>query len=187
MGICGIDEAGRGPIAGPVTAAAVVLPNRVSNRLLAVLADSKMLTPKKRSRAAELIKDQADAWALGWAWPEEIDRLNIHRATLLAMSRALVYIYPIPDLVLVDGLFVPDCPLPARAIVRGDQQNHAIMAASILAKTERDLWMIAYSELESRYGFEIHKGYPTRMHRMKVNRYGVSPIHRRSFKISFPE
>jgi len=187
MGVCGIDEAGRGPIAGPVTAAAVVLPERSSNRLLAVLADSKLLTPQQRSQAAELIKVQAEAWALGWSWPEEIDRLNIHRATLLAMSRALGGIYPDPELLLVDGLFVPDCPVPARAIVRGDQKNHAIMAASILAKTERDLWMIAYSELEARYGFEIHKGYPTRMHRMQVKRYGLSPIHRRSFKISFPE
>ncbi len=187
MGMCGIDEAGRGPLAGPVTAAAVVLPEQSSNRLLAVLADSKALTPKKRSQAAALIKEQAEAWALGWAWPEEIDRLNIHRATLLAMSRALGGIYPAPELLLVDGLFVPDCLVPARAIVRGDQKNHAIMAASILAKTERDLWMIAYSELESRYGFEIHKGYPTRMHRMRLKRYGLSPIHRRSFKISFPE
>jgi len=187
MGVCGIDEAGRGPIAGPVTAAAVVLPERPSDRLLAVLADSKALTPQERSRAAELIKDQAEAWALGWSWPEEIDRLNIHRATLLAMRRALGGIYPVPELLLVDGLFVPDCPMPARAIVRGDQKNHAIMAASILAKTERDLWMIAYAELESRYGFEIHKGYPTRMHRMRAKRYGPSPIHRRSFRISFPE
>jgi ribonuclease HII len=209
MRICGIDEAGRGPIAGPVTAAAVVLPRwaaasrpearngrcagvhepdsgGTSAHLFESLGDSKSLTPEQRSCAAALIKEQALAWAIGWSWPEEIDRLNIHRATLLAMSRALAGIHPQPDLVLVDGLFIPECLPSARAVVRGDQTVHAIMAASILAKTERDLWMIAYAELDPRYGFASHKGYPTPAHRMEVQRHGLCPIHRRSFRISCP-
>jgi ribonuclease HII len=210
MQVCGIDEAGRGPIAGPVTAAAVVLPRRVAScrsagcdgqpgagdelsagcsasvqrALFESLGDSKSLTPGERSCAAALIKEQALAWAVGWSWPEEIDRLNIHRATLLAMSRALAGIHPQPDLVLVDGLFVPECLPCARAVVRGDQTVQAIMAASILAKTERDLWMVAYAGLDPRYGFESHKGYATPAHRMEVERHGLCPIHRRSFRIS---
>jgi ribonuclease HII len=191
MRVCGIDEAGRGPLAGPVTAAAVVLPagpsaRRSATALFAALGDSKALSPEERSRAAVLIRRHALAWAVGWSWPEEIDRLNIHRATLLAMKRALGGIYPLPDLVVVDGMFVPDCALKAKAVVRGDQKVQSIMAASILAKTERDLWMVAYSKLESRYGFEVHKGYPTPEHRTLVGRYGLSSIHRRSFRISVP-
>jgi ribonuclease HII len=192
MRVCGIDEAGRGPLAGPVTAAAVVLPvgssaRRAAGALFAALGDSKALSPEERTRAAALIRQHALAWAVGWSWPEEIDRLNIHRATLLAMNRALSGIYPLPDLVVVDGLFVPDCSLKAKAVVRGDQKVLSIMAASILAKTERDQWMVAYSKLESRYHFEAHKGYPTPEHRILVKRYGLSPIHRRSFRISVPE
>jgi ribonuclease HII len=155
--------------------------------LLDSLGDSKSLSPQERTHAAGLIKAQALAWAVGWSWPEEIDRLNIHRATLLAMQRALEGIYPYPNRVLVDGLFIPDCQMDARAVVRGDQKIQAIMAASILAKTERDLWMIAYSKLDPRYGFEAHKGYPTRAHRLRVKHCGLSAIHRRSFRISFPE
>jgi len=192
MRVCGIDESGRGPLAGPVTAAAVVLPagssaRRTAGILFAALGDSKALSPEERTRAAALIREHALSWAVGWSWPEEIDRLNIHGATLLAMNRALSGIYPLPDLVVVDGLFVPDCRFKAKAVVRGDQKVQSIMAASILAKTERDLWMIAYSKIESRYGFQFHKGYPTPEHRTLVGRYGLSPIHRRSFRISFPE
>jgi ribonuclease HII len=192
MRVCGIDEAGRGPLAGPVTAAAVVLPKRDSadravEALFAGLADSKSLTSDQRRRAAVIIKTGSLAWAIGWSWPSEIDRLNIHRATLLAMTRALNGIYPLPDEVIVDGLFVPECTMKARAVVRGDQSIEAVMAASILAKTERDLWMIAYAKMDSRYGFETHKGYPTRTHRTLIRRYGLSPIHRKSFRISFPE
>ena len=191
MLVCGIDEAGRGPIAGPVTAAAVILPGglpvRTAGALFSALGDSKSLTADQRTMAAALIREHALAWSVGWSWPEEIDHLNIHRATLLAMQRALSGIYPPPDLVVVDGLFVPDCPMKAKAVVRGDQKVRAIMAASILAKTERDRWMIAYSEIEPRYGFERHKGYPTRAHRRQVKCFGLSPIHRRSFRISLPE
>jgi len=192
MRVCGIDEAGRGPLAGPVTAAAVVLPAGVSARraagsLFAALGDSKTLSPEQRTRAAALIREHAIAWSVGWCWPDEIDRLNIHWATLLAMNRALSGIYPLPDLVVVDGLFVPECSIKTKAVVRGDQKVQAIMAASILAKTERDLWMVAYSKIESRYGFEFHKGYPTLEHRTLIKRYGLSPIHRRSFRVSVPE
>ena len=190
MQICGIDEAGRGPIAGPVTAAAVILPEAPggsgTDALFSALGDSKSLTPAERTHAAALIREHALAWSVGWSWPEEIDQLNIHRATLLAMKRALDGVYPPPDLVVVDGLFVPDCTMKARAVVRGDQKIGAIMAASILAKTERDMWMIAYSEINPGYGFERHKGYPTREHRSRVKRLGLSPIHRRSFRISVP-
>jgi len=191
MLVCGIDESGRGPLAGPVTAAAVILPGGFSARrsasgLFAALGDSKALTPEERTRAAVLIREHALAWALGWSWPDEIDRLNIHRATLLAMHRALSGIFPLPELVVVDGLFVPDCGFRAKAVVRGDQKVQSIMAASILAKTERDLWMVAYSKLESRYGFEIHKGYATPEHRMLVERFGLCSIHRRSFRFSVP-
>jgi len=192
MLVCGIDEAGRGPLAGPVTAAAVVLPagfaaRRAASSLFAALGDSKILSAAQRTRAAALIREHALAWSVGWCWPDEIDRLNIHRATLLAMNRALSGIYPLPDLVVVDGLFVPDCSIRAKAVVRGDQKVQAIMAASIMAKTERDLWMVAYSQIESRYGFESHKGYPTPEHRARVKRYGLSLIHRRSFRISVSE
>jgi ribonuclease HII len=189
--VCGVDEAGRGPLAGPVTAAAVVLPGgRAARRnaasLFASLGDSKSLSLEERTRAAALIRAHALTWAVGWSWPGEIDRLNIHRATLLAMSRALSSIYPVPDLVVVDGLYVPECAMKAKAVVGGDRKVQSIMAASILAKTERDHWMTAYSKLESRYGFDAHKGYPTPEHRSLVQRYGLSRIHRRSFRISFP-
>jgi ribonuclease HII len=192
MLVCGIDESGRGPLAGPVTAAAVILPGgssarRTASSLFASLGDSKALSPEARTRAAALIREHALAWAVGWSWPEEIDRLNIHRATLLAMHRALSDIYPLPDLVVVDGLFVPDCGFRAKAVVRGDQKVQSIMAASILAKTERDMWMVAYSKIESRYGFEIHKGYATLKHRTLVERFGLCSIHRRSFSFSVPE
>jgi ribonuclease HII len=183
MLVCGVDEAGRGPLAGPVTAAAVILPGSFPP---GILADSKALTPERRSAAAELIRERAVAWATGWAWPEEIDHLNIHVATLLAMTRALAGLSVRPELVLVDGLFTPPTSCAARAIVAGDQKVAAIMAASILAKTERDLWMIAYSQIEPRYRFDQHKGYPTPEHRELVERYGFSAIHRRSFRTSGP-
>jgi ribonuclease HII len=183
MLLCGVDEAGRGPIAGPVTAAAVILPGDFP---LGVLADSKALTPLRRERAAELIRERALAWSTGWAGPEEIDRLNIHHATLLAMARALERLELRPDLVLVDGLFTPPVDLPCRAVVRGDGIVPAIMAASIIAKTLRDRWMRLYARREPRYGFECHKGYPTQAHRQRVREFGLSPIHRRSFRILPP-
>jgi ribonuclease HII len=178
--VCGIDEAGRGPLAGPVTAAAVVLP---ADFPPGVLADSKALSPARRESAARLIRARAAAWAVGWASAEEIDRMNIHRATLLAMRRALDGLAVRPTLIVVDGLFVPDTDLPARAAVGGDATVPEIMAASIIAKTARDAWMSEYARREPGYGFERHKGYPTREHRAAIARLGPCAIHRRSFRL----
>jgi ribonuclease HII len=179
--ICGIDEAGRGPLAGPVVAAAVILPPDFP---LHLLADSKALSAARRETAERAIREQAVAWASGWAWPEEIDRYNIHCATLFAMARALRALPTVPDTVLVDGLFTPLSTIPCRAIVRGDSLIPEIMAASIIAKTMRDRWMVRYSRIEPAYRFEVHKGYPTREHRELVKRLGFSAIQRRSFRIS---
>ncbi len=180
---CGIDEAGRGPIAGPVTAAAVILPPDFP---LAALDDSKVLSSERRREAAFLIRERAVAWGLGWATHEEIDRVNILRATLLAMARAVDALDRRPAQLLVDGLYCPDCGIPCRAIVRGDATVPAIMAASILAKTARDEWMETYAPREPGYGFEKHKGYPTPEHRAVVLRLGPSRIQRRTFRISPP-
>lgn len=180
MLICGIDEAGRGPIAGPLTSAAVILPEDFPTGML---DDSKKLSPKVREAAAHLIRERAMAWSAGWVWPEEIDRLNIHRATLLAMMRAFRALALRPELVLVDGRFTPPLPVPCRAVIRGDSKFPQIMAASIIAKTERDRWMERYARIEPLYCFEKHKGYPTKAHREIVRRLGISPIHRKSFRI----
>jgi ribonuclease HII len=154
---------------------------------LEVLADSKVLSPCQREKAEALIRKLAVAWATGWASSAEIDRLNIHQATLLAMARALERLAVRPELVLVDGLFAPTTPLPCRTIVRGDATEAPIMAASILAKTARDRWMRIYGRRFPQYEFELHKGYPTRRHRRLVLEHGPSPIHRRSFRVSPPE
>jgi ribonuclease HII len=179
--VCGIDEAGRGPIAGPVTAGAVVLPRSFPRE---ILADSKVLSADRRREVAAVIRARAVSWALGWAWPREIDRLNIHHATLLAMSRAVACLSVRPELLLVDGLFVPEAGVPGRPIVRGDASIPEIMAASIIAKTARDAWMEEYARRDPRYGFERHKGYPTPEHRRAVERHGPCPIHRRSFRLA---
>ncbi len=180
---CGIDEAGRGPIAGPVTAAAVILP---AGFPLEILGDSKALSRRRRQTAAEIIRARALGWGLGWATHEEIDALNIHRATLLAMSRAVEALPLRPDRLLVDGLYCPDCGLPATAIVRGDATIPEIMAASILAKTARDAWMEEYARKEPAYLFEKHKGYPTAEHRRLVLALGPSAIQRRTFRVNAP-
>ncbi len=179
--VCGIDEAGRGPLAGPVTAGAVIL---CPDFPLTVLNDSKRLSPASRAKAAAVIREQALCSALGWAWPEEIDRYNIHCASLLAMERALRALGGRPELVLVDGKFTPRSQISCRAVIKGDATVPAIMAASILAKTSRDLWMERYARIEPGYGFEVHKGYPTAGHRESVVRLGLSAIHRRSFRIA---
>jgi ribonuclease HII len=181
--VAGVDEAGRGPIAGPVTAAAVILPPGFP---VESLADSKSLTSSRRHEAAELIRARAVAWAVGWATHEEIDALNIHRATLLAMRRAVEALPVRPDQLLVDGLFCPACDMPCQAIVRGDAAVPTIMAASIIAKTARDRWMEDYSPREPVYLFAKHKGYPTAEHRAIVLRVGPSLIQRRTFRISRP-
>ncbi|MBQ6673486.1 MAG: ribonuclease HII [Spirochaetia bacterium] len=183
--ICGMDEVGRGPLAGPVVASAVVLGPGFP---VEILADSKKLSEKKRLDAYEIIIEKAVSYGTGWVWPEEIDQINILKASLLAMKRAwLSMSVPVhPDLILVDGLFTPpiDTDIPMEAIVKGDDKIHEIMAASILAKVQRDKWMVDYAKIDGRYGFEKHKGYPTKAHREAVAKYGLSPIHRRSFHSS---
>lgn len=181
--IAGVDEAGRGPLAGPVVASAVILDPR---RPVQGLADSKLLTPRARERLAGLIRECAVAWSVAWADPCEIDRLNILEATLLAMRRALLRLPVQPTSVLVDGNRLPrlaDLGLDrvARAIVRGDQSEPAISAASILAKTSRDALMCRLHERYPGFGLDGHKGYPTAPHVAALRSQGPSPIHRLSF------
>lgn len=176
--VCGVDEAGRGPLAGPVFAACVIL--REGDRIEG-LADSKILSHERREELAIQIRSRAAAWAVASASVEEIDRLNILRASLLAMRRAVEQLTIEPHEVLVDGLHCPDVRFPARAIVDGDALVAEISAASILAKTARDALMVEMHALYPDYGFARHKGYPTRQHLEALKRFGVCPIHRRSF------
>jgi ribonuclease HII len=178
--ICGVDEAGRGPLAGPVCAAAVVFdPRRPAPP---GIADSKTLGRRKRERLAAAIRESALAWAVAWASVEEIDRLNILRASLLAMRRAVESLAVPPHEALIDGLHCPPLAVPARAIVRGDATVVAIAAASILAKTERDAEMHRLHERFPQYGFDRHKGYPTAAHLQALRRHGVCEVYRRSFR-----
>jgi ribonuclease HII len=177
--VCGVDEAGRGPIAGPVYAAAVILdPARRVNGL----ADSKVLTPERRDVLAARIKERALAWAVAQASVEEIDRINILRASLLAMRRAVDSLKVTPHEALIDGTFCPDLPCLARAIVDGDATHKMISAASILAKTARDAQMRTLHSRFPQYGFDQHKGYATAEHLEAVGRLGPCEIHRRSFR-----
>ena len=177
--IAGVDEAGRGPLAGPVSAAAVILDPA---RPIPGLADSKKLSEKKRDALAPLIQQHALAWAVAYASVEEIDRLNILQATLLAMQRAVEALSVQPGRILVDGLFCPPTDLPCQAIVQGDSKVEAISAASILAKTARDALMLELHHTYPQYDFARHKGYPTAAHLRALREFGVSPVHRRSFK-----
>lgn len=176
--ICGVDEAGRGPLAGPVYAAAVVLDPA---RPIEGLADSKKLSPRKRESLALAIREKALAWAVAAASVEEIDRLNILQATLLAMARAVSGLPVQPTEVLVDGNRCPDLSLPVRAIVRGDASVSEISAASILAKTTRDAEMLLLHARFPEYGFNRHFGYGTALHLEALRQYGPSDCHRRSF------
>jgi len=176
--ICGVDEAGRGPLAGPVYAAAVVLD---ATRPIAGLADSKKLSEKRRMALAESIRTRALAWAIAFATVEEIDRLNILRASLLAMRRAVGRLSLTPTEVLVDGLHCPEIDQRVRAIIGGDATVAAISAASILAKTGRDAEMLRLHDRFPLYGFDRHKGYPTPEHLDALRRHGVCEIHRRTF------
>lgn len=175
---CGVDEAGRGPLAGAVYAAAVILDPR---RPIAGLADSKKLTEKKRLYLEQLIIDNALAYAVTFASVEEIDRLNILQASLLAMKRAVEGLSVTPEEALVDGLYIPRLFMPARAIVGGDVVEAAISAASILAKNARDREMVKMNERYPLYEFARHKGYGTRVHMLALTEHGPCPIHRRSF------
>jgi ribonuclease HII len=176
--VCGVDEAGRGPLAGPVFAACVVLDPR---RRIRGLADSKTLSAERREELTLKIHERALAWAVAQASVEEIDRLNILRASLLAMRRAVEQLTFAPNEVLVDGLHCPEVLFPVRAIVDGDARVPSISAASILAKTARDAFMCEMHALYPEYGFERHKGYPTPEHLQALEQHGVCPIHRRSF------
>lgn len=176
--ICGVDEAGRGPLAGAVYAAAVILN---PERPIAGLADSKILSEKKRDSLAIDIKQHALAWAIASSSVEEIDRINILQASLLAMKRAVECLHLVPQQVLVDGLHCPSIAMPAQAIVKGDSKVQAIAAASILAKTARDEDLYRLHELYPQYGFAKHKGYPTADHLARLQQHGVSPVHRRSY------
>ncbi len=176
--IAGVDEVGRGPLAGPVIAAAVILDD---THPIAGLADSKTLSEKRRDVLATQIRQYALTFAIGRAEVEEIDQINILQASLLAMQRAVVQLSVVPKLALIDGKHCPLLPCPTQAIIKGDQTVPAISAASILAKVTRDQEMCELDKLYPGYGFAIHKGYPTRAHQQALQRLGVSPIHRRSF------
>lgn len=176
--ICGVDEAGRGPLAGAVFAAAVILN---PNHPIAGLADSKKLTEKKRDALAIEIKTHALSWAIASCSAEEIDEINILQASLLAMQRAIEKLQLKPDLVKVDGNQCPKIALPCEAIVKGDSKVQAISAASILAKTARDAELYALDIKYPQYGFAKHKGYPTPYHLEMLSLHGVSEIHRKSY------
>jgi len=178
-GLCaGVDEAGRGPLAGPVIAAAVILDEQ--SRIHG-LADSKKLNEKQRNGLFHLIQQRSLSWSLGRAEHHEIDAINILNATMLAMQRAVDNLTIKPDRVLIDGNCCPELDYPARAIIKGDQTESCISAASIIAKVVRDKEMIAMDRKYPGYGFAGHKGYPTRRHIESLGALGVSPIHRRSF------
>ncbi|MDD5297680.1 MAG: ribonuclease HII [Rhodocyclaceae bacterium] len=176
--VCGVDEAGRGPLAGPVVAAAVILDPA---RPIEGLNDSKKLSEKARDLLAPLIRERAIAWCVAEASVEEIDRLNILHATMLAMKRAVDGLAVVPVKVLVDGNRCPPVTLPCEAIVKGDATVAAIAAASILAKTARDALMLELHERYPQYGLDRHKGYPTAAHLEALRAHGVVPIYRRSF------
>lgn len=177
-GTAGVDEAGRGPLAGPVIAAAVILPE---GHGLDGLADSKQLSESRREALAAEIRRVAIAWAIGRAEVDEIDRLNILQASLLAMRRAVDGLTERPALALIDGNRCPELECPAEAIVKGDARVPAISAASILAKVTRDQEMLTLDARYPQYQFARHKGYPTRAHLQALAEHGVSPVHRRSF------
>jgi len=184
--IAGLDEAGRGALAGPVCVGAVILPN--DNPLLALtlsgVRDSKQLTPRRRLQLVPRIKESALAWGIGSASAKEIDRMGIVPATRLAASRALEMASIAPNFLLTDfRLELPEMAISQTALVKGDQRSLSIACASILAKTARDAWMIALEEKHPEYGFSRHKGYGTFWHRQKIAQLGYIPIHRKTFKI----
>jgi len=178
--ICGVDEAGRGPLAGPVVAAAVILSNDLDTE---GIKDSKKLSPHERESLKERIEASSTKWALGVVGPEIVDDINILQATFLAMRRAVMKLDIKPDMVLVDGRFeIPDLDIEQTAIVKGDSLEISIAAASILAKTHRDKLMVGLGEKFPGYGFSRHKGYPTREHIARLEILGPCPVHRKSFR-----
>jgi ribonuclease HII len=177
--VAGCDEVGRGCLAGPVVAGAVILD---PDRHIAGLADSKTITALERERLFSQITRKALAWSVAAVQPTEIDEINIHRASLEAMRRAIVAIAPLPDIVLVDAFRIPNLFIAQRGIPKGDRKCSAIAAASIVAKVTRDREMLVHHQSDPRYGFDHHKGYATAEHLAAVARYGYSALHRRSFK-----
>lgn len=176
--ICGVDEAGRGPLAGPVCAAAVILPAHAD---IPGLNDSKKLSDKRRRELFPVIKETAVAYGIGIATHEEIDQINILQATYLAMERAIQALSVKPELALIDGNRAKDFGLPVETVIKGDSRSASIAAASILAKVTRDDMMLELADTYPQYGFEIHKGYGTKAHYAALDAHGISPIHRMSF------
>jgi ribonuclease HII len=180
--ICGVDEAGRGPLAGPVCAAAVILP---PNMEISGLTDSKKLTDKKRRELYPVIMEQALAYGIGFASEQEIDEINILQATFLAMQRALDQLSVKPDLALIDGNRKKDFGVPVQTVVKGDSLSANIAAASVLAKVTRDNLMLEMSATYPAYGFDIHKGYGTKAHYEALRQFGPAPVHRMTFLKKF--
>ena len=176
--VCGADEAGAGPLAGAVYAAAVILPPELE---IAGLNDSKQLTEKKREALFPVIQERAVAWAVAWADEGEIDAMNILNARLLAMERAIQKLNPAPDYALIDGNRDRGITVPHETVVKGDSHSANIAAASILAKVSRDRYMLEMAQTYPEYEFEKHKGYPTKRHYELLRKYGPCPIHRRTF------
>lgn len=180
--ICGVDEAGRGPLAGPVYAAAVILPRGL---VIEGLNDSKKLTEKRREALFDEIREKAVAYGIGCADEKEVDEINILQATFLAMRRAIAQLSTIPDLALIDGNRDSDFGVPSRTVIKGDSLSANIAAASVLAKVTRDRVMKEYDEQYPQYGFAVHKGYGTKRHYEALREYGPCPIHRMSFLKKF--
>lgn len=176
--ICGVDEAGRGPLAGPVCAAAVILPD---NMIIDGVNDSKKLTEKKREMLFDLIKEKALAYSIAFATVEEIEEMNILNATMLAMKRAVEGLEIMADYAMIDGNKLPPLDIPCEYIVKGDAKSMSIAAASILAKVSRDRLCYEYAEKYPEYGFDKHKGYGTKLHTEAILKYGPCEIHRMSF------
>jgi len=176
--ICGVDEAGRGPLAGPVCAAAVILPKGL---VIPGLNDSKKLTDKRRRELFPIIQQEAVSFGIAFASHEEIDEINILQATFLAMRRAIDQLDPKPDFALIDGNRETDFGVPCKTVIKGDSLSANIAAASVLAKVTRDNWMIEAAEKYPGYGFEIHKGYGTKAHYAALEKLGPCAIHRRTF------
>jgi len=177
--LVGIDEAGRGALAGPVVAAAVIFPTAGNHPKI---KDSKQMRAKDRWDQARLIRESAPVWSIAMASVEEIDQLNIHQASLLAMKRAVELLGTLPDFAVVDGKYYPKIKVPGEALIKGDSLIAEISAASILAKTARDALMIKLESLYPGYGLAQHKGYPTKLHLRQLLKIGVSPCHRRSYR-----
>ncbi len=179
INICGVDEAGRGPLAGPVCAAAVILPE---NCIIEGLNDSKKLTEKKREALYDIIIEKALAYGIAFGTVEEIEEVNILNATYLAMNRSIEQLHIKPDFALIDGNRIPtDIKVTAEAVVKGDSKSMSIAAASVLAKVTRDRLLLEYDKQYPEYAFAAHKGYGTKAHYEAIARYGITPIHRKSF------